>query len=80
MEAIEIKPDLMPFLCQKAEDEGKSITEVLDELLRLMLAHGHIQNTANLRCRSCKHEVDYQINEYKAYCEYCESVVFFDKC
>lgn len=70
----------MSLLCQRSEEEGKPITEVLDELLRLMIANGHIQNTANLRCSSCKHEIDYQINETKAYCECCESVVFFDKC
>ena len=80
MSSVEIKPDVMPYLCQKAEEEGKSITEVLDELLRLMLAHGYIEQTFNLRCRSCKHEIGYQINDYKAYCEYCESIVFFDKC
>lgn len=79
METIEISPDLMPYLCQKAEEDGKSITEVLDELLRLLLAQGHIQNTAHLRCQSCKHEIDYQISEHKAYCEYCESVVFIER-
>lgn len=79
MNTIEISSDVMPYLCQKAEEDGKTITEVLDELLRLLMAQGHIQNIAHLRCQSCKHEVEYQINEHKAWCEYCESVVFFEK-
>lgn len=76
METIEIKPDMMDMLCQRAKEEGKSITHIIDEMLRTLLTNG---KTAILTCSKCRNEVDYEISENKAYCDYCESVVFVER-
>ena len=78
MESIEIKSDVMLILCQKAEEVGKSITEVIDEMLRSSLSNGY-EKPVILKCNKCKNEIDYEINCTEGYCDYCESVVFIDK-
>lgn len=76
METIEIKPDMMDILCRRAKEEGKSITHIIDEILRSLLTNG---NTEILTCSNCRNEVDYEIGDNKAYCDYCECVVFVGK-
>ncbi len=79
MASVEIKPDVMPFLCQKAEEEGKSVTDVIDELLRLVMDNGGNGKTVILQCHNCRNEIDYEVSDNKGYCDYCESLVFIDK-
>ena len=76
METIEIKPDMMDMLCRRAKEEGKSITHIIDEMLRSLLTNG---NAEMLICSNCRNEIDYEISDNKAYCDYCESVVFVDR-
>ncbi|MBZ0201575.1 MAG: hypothetical protein K8I03_01010 [Ignavibacteria bacterium] len=78
MESIEIKPDVMVILCQRAEEVGKPITDVIDEMLRSLLLNG-FGKPVILKCNKCKSEIDYEINYSQGYCDYCESVVFIDK-
>lgn len=78
MQTIEIKPDVMASLIKKADEEGKSITTVLDEMLRSMLANGKATTTLSRTCHNCKNEIDYEININTGYCDFCESVVFID--
>jgi hypothetical protein len=77
MQTIEIKPDVMVILSERAQQEGKAITEVLDEMLRSILPNGSQEST--LKCHNCKNTVDYEISQNKGYCDYCESVVFIEK-
>lgn len=79
MEAVEIKPDVMVFLCQKAEEEGKPITDVIDQILRTGLINGIKENHLILKCNKCKNEIEYEINYSEGYCDHCECVVFIDK-
>lgn len=76
MESIQIKPDVLQLLCEKAELEGKSIIEITDEILRSLLT---TEKAESLKCYNCKNEIDYSISIDKGYCDYCESVVFVDK-
>lgn len=78
MESIEIKPDVMVFLCRKADEVGKPITDVIDEMLRSSLLNG-FEKPVMLKCNKCKGEIDYEINYSEGYCDHCESVVFIDK-
>lgn len=80
MPILEIQPDLMPFLCKKAEEEGKSITDILDELVRLARDNTASGNGELYTCHNCNTEVDIVITDSKGYCEQCECVVFIDKC
>lgn len=80
MEAIEIKPDVLQFLCEKAEAEGKSITDIIDDVLRSVLGCGSTEQAVRLICHNCKNEIDYEVSESRGYCDYCETVVFFEKC
>jgi hypothetical protein len=79
MQTIEIKPEVMAILCNKAEREGKAITDIVDELLRSLLSPGSVLRPISLKCHNCRHEIDYEINISQGYCDYCESVVFVDK-
>ena len=79
VDTVIIKHDLMPFICRKAEEEGKSITEVIDDMLRSSLDNTSVLNEIVYKCHNCKNQVDYEINSNKGYCDYCESVVFIDK-
>lgn len=79
MATITIRPDVMVILCQRAEDEGKSITDIIDELLGIKPSNGNGEKTISLTCHNCKNPIDYEINSSKGYCDYCESVVFIDK-
>ncbi len=63
------------MLCQKAKEEGKSITHIIDEMLRSLLTNG---KAVRLTCSNCRNEVDYEICDNKAYCDYCECVVFVE--
>jgi len=78
MELIEIKPDVMVILCQRAEEAGKPITDMIDEMLRTSLTNGFGKSVI-LKCNKCKSELDYEVNSSQGYCDYCESVVFIDK-
>jgi hypothetical protein len=78
MESVEIKPDVMVVLCQRAEEAGKPITALIDEMLRSTLLDGFGKCVA-LKCNKCKGEIDYEINYSQGYCDHCESVVFIDK-
>lgn len=75
METIKIKPDMMDILCRRAKEEGKSITYIIDEMLRSLLTNG---KAVRLTCSNCRNEVDYEISDNKAYCDYCECVVFVE--
>lgn len=79
MQAIEIKPDVMLYLCQIAERQGRSITEVLDEMLRTSILKNDNSIEIAYTCYNCKNPVDYDINGKEGYCDYCESIVFIDK-
>lgn len=79
MQSIEIKPDVMHYLCQKAERDGKSITDILDEMLRLTLFKNGEVKEIIYSCHNCRNPVDYNINSKEGYCDYCESVVFIEK-
>ena len=78
MQTIEIKPNVLLFACQKAEEEGKSVTDFIDGVLRVLLRNGTGEHVVSHRCHNCKNPIDYEINSNKGYCDYCESVVFFD--
>lgn len=78
MKTVKIRPDVMVILCQRAEESGKSITDMIDEMLRSSLLNGFGKSVI-LKCTKCKNEIDYEINVSQGYCDYCESVVFIDK-
>jgi hypothetical protein len=78
VKTIKIKPDVMVILCQRSEEAGKPITDMIDEMLRSSLLDG-FGKVVTLKCHNCKHEIDYEINCSQGYCDYCESVVFVDK-
>lgn len=80
MATIEIKPDVLVVLCQKAEDEGKSLTDIINDLLSVILSDSSKEKTVSLTCHNCRNPIDYEITSEKGYCDYCESVVFIDKC
>ena len=79
MATLEIHPDVMPFLCKKAKEEGKSVTDILDEILRSVRDNPSSGNGELYTCHNCKTEVDIVVNDNKGYCEQCECVVFVDK-
>ena len=79
MQTIEIKSDVMDILCQKAEITGRTISEIVDDLLRAMLASSESDHVVKMKCHSCKQEIEYQINDTEGYCDNCESVVFIEK-
>lgn len=79
MSIIEIKPDVMLFLTEQAEREDKTITDVLDDILRSRVYVGILSKGIKLKCHNCKSEIDYEISENKGYCDYCESIVFIAK-
>lgn len=79
MHAIEIKPDVMLYLCQIAEQQDRTITEVLDEMLRTSILKKGETKEIVYACCNCRNPVDYDINGKEGYCDYCESVVFIDK-
>ena len=78
MATIEIRPDVLEVLCQRAEEEGKSITDIIDDLVRSTLRNGSAEKTVIRTCQKCKNSIDYEITPTKGYCDYCESVVFID--
>ena len=78
MATIEIRPDVMLFLCQRAEEERKSISDIIDDLLHSKASDGNGEQTIIRLCHDCKNPIDYEINSSKGYCDYCESVVFLD--
>jgi len=79
MPIISIHPDVMPFLAEKAKQTGKSITSVIDDILRALINKQDSKESKSYTCHNCRNPVDYEINAYKGYCDYCESVVFIDK-
>lgn len=79
MQTIEIKPEVMTVLCQRAEQEGKAITDIVDEMLRSFLSPVSGLKPITLKCHNCRHEIDYEVNISQGYCDYCECVVFIDK-
>jgi len=79
MQAIEIKSDVMVYICQKAEREGRTITDVLDEMLRTTFLKNCEEDDSIYTCHSCRNPVDYDINGKEGYCDFCESVVFIEK-
>jgi hypothetical protein len=78
MQTVEIKPDVMVILCQRAEEAGKPLSDLIDEMLRSTLLNG-FGKCVTLKCNKCKGEIDYEINYSQGYCDHCESVVFIDK-
>lgn len=78
MNTIEIKPDVMEILCQRAENTGRTITDIADDMLRTLLSHAESEVPLVWKCHSCKQEVEYQINEKEGYCDNC-GIVFIDK-
>lgn len=79
MDTIEIKPDIMLFLTEKAKQEHKPITDILDEILRSKVQIGFLTSNCILKCHNCKNEIDYEISDSKGYCDFCESIVFIDR-
>jgi hypothetical protein len=77
VQTVEIKPDVMLSITQRAEKEGKPIPDIIDEMLRPLLG---VQAQATMKCHNCRNEIDYEVSENKGYCDYCESVVFMDNC
>ena len=78
MATIEVRPDVLVVLCQKAKKEGKSITDIIDDLLSAKPCKGNGEQTVSRTCKNCKNPIDYEITPSKGYCDYCESVVFID--
>jgi DNA-directed RNA polymerase subunit RPC12/RpoP len=74
----QIKPDLVTIIYKKAQLEKKSMTDIVDTLLRPQLVEGTSDN-AIYKCHSCKTEIDIVVEDDKGYCDHCESVVFVDK-
>jgi len=78
MATIEVRPDVLIFLCQRAEEQGKSVTDIIDDFLHSKTSNGNGEKTVNRSCHNCRNPVDYEINSSKGYCDYCESEVFID--
>jgi hypothetical protein len=78
VELIEVKPEVMAILCQRAEEAGRPITDLIDEILRSSLLNG-FGKPVILKCNKCKSELDYEISYSEGYCDYCQSVVFIDR-
>lgn len=79
MQTIEIKPDVMDELCRKAQEMGKSITDVVDDMLRTILTDTSEEKPVIMKCSKCRQEVEFEISYTEGYCNQCESVVFIDK-
>lgn len=73
-----IKDDLIVIIYRKAKLLGKSMTQIVDEILRPELTDQEIKDDALYSCHSCKSQVDI-VFDNKGYCEFCESVVFVDR-
>ena len=78
MYSPKIKDDLIPIIYRKAQITSKSMTDIVDDLLRPQLVDDTPDNSI-YKCHSCKTEVDIVVSDNKGYCEHCESVVFVDK-
>jgi|GEM_PF-1934022 len=78
MYSPKIKDDLIGILYRKAQITGKSMTDIVDKLLRPQLVE-ETPDDATYSCHNCRTEVDIVIEDSKGYCEHCESVVFVDK-
>ena len=70
MATIEVRPDVLVVLCQKAEEQGKSITDIIDDLLSSEPGNGQDERTVSRTCQKCKNPIDYEITSEKGYCDY----------
>lgn len=75
MYSPKIKEDLIPKLFRKAKLNDKSMTDVVDDLLRVQLVN---DDSIMYKCCSCMKPVD-TVEDDKGYCEHCECVVFVQK-
>jgi hypothetical protein len=75
MYSPKIKDDLIPILYKKAKLKDKTMTDIVDDLLRSQLTE---DDTANYSCCSCRMPVD-TVEEGKGYCDHCECIVFVEK-
>lgn len=76
MYSPKIKEDLIAVIHRKAQIVGKSMTDIVDEILRSQLMT--VEDTTRYTCHNCRTEVDV-IDGNKGYCDYCETIVFVDK-
>lgn len=78
MYSPKIKDDLISVLYRKAQLLNKSMTEVVDEMLRPLLIESSTDEN-KYTCHNCKTEVEIVVEDSQGYCDHCESVVFIDK-
>lgn len=75
MYSPKIKNDLIPILFRLAQDRDKSMTVIVDEILRPALIEFE-ENKAIPYCVRCYSKVETNGRQVTAYCKQCESETF----
>lgn len=78
MYSPKIKNDLICIIYEKAQLEGKPMTDIVDSLLRPQLVED-TSDTVMYICHNCRTEVEILLDNSKGYCEQCECIVFVEK-
>jgi hypothetical protein len=77
MYSPKIREDLIPIIYKKSKLVEKTMTKIVDDILRTELIDNNDEDTI-YKCCSCNMQVDVVDGE-TGFCDHCESIVFIEK-